>query len=138
MTKARIRQLRGAAGDNENLTECLNEIERLQRFTRRGLEPNAEPIPPAEKQPSLAISPTVNLKKKARGTVQELQAFAREQKMPASDGEFLFHHFEGKGWKDVKDWRAHFRKWKSANWLPSQKTMNGNRPQRSEPPGVTL
>lgn len=49
MTKARIRQLRGAAGENSNLTECLDEIDRLQSFTRRGQSPDAEPEPLPQK-----------------------------------------------------------------------------------------
>ena len=41
--------------------------------------------------------------------------------LPAIDGEFMFLHFEGRAWRDVKDWKAQIRKWKLAGWLPSQK-----------------
>jgi hypothetical protein len=139
MTKARIRIIRAYALKSKDdtaaamLKEALDVIEELQRYTRRGEVPAA----PVER-PQLALDVKPNPRKCARGTLPELQAFAKDQGMPPSDGEFLFHHFEGKGWKDVKDWRAHFRKWKSAKWLPSQKGPNGERPQRSGPVSVNL
>lgn len=141
MTKARIRDIRAAAkkcGEGwmpsfeAMVVELINEVQYLQEFTRAGKIPE---LP--HKANELPLAAKVNLKKRARGTLQELQSFAKEQNIPASDGEFLFHHFEGKGWKDVLDWKAHFRKWKSANWLPSQKGNNG-KPVRQEAPGVTL
>ncbi len=133
MTKQRIREIRAfsqLAPESEDaivISECLSEIERLQSFTRRGDLPDTATEKGKAELPM--VTPT-NLRKRARATIEELQAFAKEQEMPASDGEFLFHHFEGKGWKDVKCWKSHFRKWKSANWLPSQKTLpqNGGRP----------
>lgn len=141
MTKARIREIRAAAkkcGEGwmpsfeEMVVELINEVNHLQAFTRAGKVPE---LP--HKANELPLATKVNLKKRARGTLQELQSFAKDQKMPASDGEFLFHHFEGKGWKDVKDWKAHFRKWKSANWLPSQKGVV-SRPQHQGAPSVVL
>lgn len=143
MTKARIRFIRERILKVKDdtaaamLTECLGVIEQIQSFTRRGLNPEPETLP-AKANGELPLAAKVNLKKCARGTIGEMRTFALEQNTPASDGEFLFHHFEGKGWKDVKDWKAHFRKWKTANWLPSQKAQNGGRPVRTEPPGVTL
>ncbi len=106
--------------------ELINEIEYFQAFTRQGKIPYTD----AEPEPKLPMATPTNLRRRARATIEELKDFAKEQDMPASDGEFLWHHFEGKGWKDVKDWKAHFRKWKSAKWLPSQKSLpqNGGRP----------
>lgn len=54
MTKARIRQLEDFVLRNKGdaglvICECLDEIKRMQGFTRRGIGPDAEPIPPAEK-----------------------------------------------------------------------------------------
>ena len=63
------------------------------------------------------------------GTLSELEAFAVELGLPASDGTFLFSHFEETGWKrgreTVKDWRATMRKWKLGGWLPSQRNGHG-------------
>lgn len=137
MTKATIRAYREASRLNSAhaalIKDCLDTIEQIQSFTRRGAEPKL----PDKAKEELPLAAATNLKKRARGTLQELQAFALEQNMPASDGEFLFHHFEGKGWKDVLDWKAHFRKWKSANWLPSQKGVV-SRPVKQGAPSVVL
>jgi len=66
--------------------------------------------------------PKVN---KARGTLDELVSYALEIGLQAIDGEFMFDHWEANGWKNgntpSKDWQAGMRKWKSQNWLPSQK-----------------
>lgn len=63
-------------------------------------------------------------KSKARGTLEELKAFAEEIGLPASDGEFMFDHWSANGWKNgsnpSQDWRAGIRKWRTKGWLPSQ------------------
>lgn len=140
MTRATIRTYREASRLNSAhaalIKDCLDTIDHLQSFTRRGASPKSLPD---KANVELPLAATTNPKKRARGTVQELQAFAKEQQMPASDGEFLFHHFEGRGWKDVLDWKAHFRKWKTANWFPSQKqTASNARLVRTGPAGCTL
>lgn len=62
---------------------------------------------------------------KARCTLEEAKAFAKELGLPESDGESCFHKWEGNGWKNgtnsIKDWKATIRSWKSAGFLPSQK-----------------
>lgn len=61
---------------------------------------------------------------KAIGTLEEIVTFALEMKLPRSDGETLFHKWEGNGWTNggekIKDWRATIRSWKAAGYLPSQ------------------
>lgn len=79
-----------------------------------------------------ADTKAVHKETKSKGTLEDLQAFAREIGLPESDGESMFHHWEGNGWKNgttpVKDWKASIRKWKLNKWLPSQKmTQNGQK-----------
>lgn len=63
---------------------------------------------------------------KAKGTLEDVVTFALELGLPKSDGESCFHKWEGNGWTNggerIKDWRATMRSWKSAKYLPSQKT----------------
>ena len=76
---------------------------------------------------------------KAKGTREEFTAFALSNGLPESDGEFLHDHFLESGWKrgkePIKNWKAAFRKWKSARWLPSQKS---NAHHKNEYPQETL
>lgn len=72
--------------------------------------------------------PKIPKKKKKssnRGTIDELQGYAKEIGLPASDGEFMFDHWEENGWMNgrnpVANWKAGIRKWKSQGWLPSIK-----------------
>lgn len=66
-------------------------------------------------------------KSKSRGTIDELKAFAVELGLPESDGESMFWHWDGNGWKNgpnpVKNWKSGIQKWKSQGWLPSQKSQ---------------
>lgn len=64
-------------------------------------------------------------KSKAKGTLEEIKAFAVENGLPASDGETTFHKWEGNGWtnngKPIRDWKATVRAWMGACIMPSQK-----------------
>ena len=75
---------------------------------------------------------TLTSKNKARGSMDELKAYAVGLGMPASDGESMFDHWESNGWRNgssaSKDWQAGMRKWKSQGWLPSQKTAAKQQP----------
>lgn len=63
-----------------------------------------------------------------RGTQAELEAYAVQIGLPASDGASMFNHWEANGWvngqNSIKDWRAGLRKWRDQGWLPSQKVMH--------------
>lgn len=78
--------------------------------------------------------------RKERGTKDEFIAFAASIDLPASDGEFLFEHFEENGWKrgkdPIKDWRATMRKWKSAGWIPSIKSGTTKKPTSADQYGI--
>ncbi len=61
-----------------------------------------------------------------RPSIDAVRVFARELGLPESDGEYMFHHWESNGWtkngKPIKNWQAMIRSWKSAKYMPSQKT----------------
>jgi hypothetical protein len=90
----------------------------------KGKEGNREQGEEGSKRPK---APTPN---KAKGTLLEIKGFAIDLGLPASDGEFCFHKWEGSGWRNggnlIKDWRSTMRAWKTAGYMPSQK--NGGRP----------
>jgi hypothetical protein len=62
---------------------------------------------------------------KAKGTREQLAAYAVEIGLPSSDGEYLHDHWSANGWKTgkhaMRDWKAGMRTWKGQGWLPSQK-----------------
>lgn len=61
---------------------------------------------------------------KARGSLQELKAFAVEIGLPETDGEAMFYQLEANGWKagktPLKCWRSHIRTYKAKGYHPSQ------------------
>jgi hypothetical protein len=67
---------------------------------------------------------------KSRGTDEEFRSYAATIGLLESDGSYLIDHFRENGWKrgkePIKDWKAAMRKWKTANYFPSQK-QNGNK-----------
>lgn len=72
--------------------------------------------------------------RKDRGTLEEVRAFAVDLGLPESDGEAMFHKWEGNGWRNgstaIRDWRSTIRAWKTSGYMPSQK--NGS--ARPKPP----
>lgn len=70
-----------------------------------------------------------------RGTQAELEAYAVQIGLPASDGASMFNHWEANGWLNgqnaIKDWRAGLRKWRDQGWLPSQKVIHRPAPAPS-------
>ena len=69
----------------------------------------------------------------ARGTKEELVAYAIELGLQASDGDFMFENWSANGWKNgnaaSKDWKAGMRKWKQGGWMPSQKAKTAGTPK---------
>jgi hypothetical protein len=72
--------------------------------------------------------PEVKVKRpKNIGTREELEAYAVELGLPASDGSSRFDFWESNGWRNGKtnqkvlDWKASMRTLKGGGWLPSQK-----------------
>lgn len=128
MTKARIRAILHAVKLNSAHTaiihELVAEVESFQARTRRG-ESLSDP-----KSEELPLAANVNPKKKARGSQSEMEAFAIEIELPASDGEYFFHKMQSTDWKvggkPIKDWKATIRAWKAGGYLPSQKQQPRN------------
>jgi hypothetical protein len=75
---------------------------------------------------------------KARGTIQELSAFALEIGLAESDGENCFCKWESTGWKGIKDWRMKMRTWKHEGFHASQKTGSNKTHRKNEYPQETL
>jgi len=77
---------------------------------------------------------TSNKRRRATGTQEEVEAYALELGLPASDGTAMFDHWTANGWmhgrRPCKDWRAGLRNWRAHGWLPSQ----NRRQQQSTPP----
>ena len=73
-----------------------------------------------------------------RGTQAELEAYAVQIGLPASDGASMFNHWEANGWMNgphsIKDWRAGLRKWRDQGWLPSQKVIHRPAPLSAPAP----
>ena len=72
-------------------------------------------------------------KSEGKGTQLELEAYAVEIGLPASDGTAMFDHWTANGWKNgstaSKCWRAGMRKWKGQGWMPSQKVIHNGKPR---------
>lgn len=104
---------------------------------RRGAGEQGDPFqdsaedPDFDDQPALLPLPAKpDPKKKARGTLEEFQAFAKSIDLPPADGESMYWKFEASDWKNgrnsVKDWRATMRQWKAAGYHPSQNKRPAN------------
>jgi hypothetical protein len=78
----------------------------------------------SNKEGLLDDAPTSN-QSKARGTLEELTAYAVKIGLPESDGESMFLRFEENGWMNgrskVKCWQSSMKRWKHEGWHPSQK-----------------
>ena len=65
--------------------------------------------------------------------LEEVREFAKGEGVSESDADWFFYKCEGNGWtnagKKIRDWKATFRSWHKARYLPSQKQgVNGQRP----------
>lgn len=103
-----------AVADAENQQSVLNRTETTTETT---------PTPD-----SLILKSDTPKNKKRPGTVngskpdqQTIETFCESIGLPASDGEAMFLHFEEKNWKGINNWQMTIRKWRSFNYLPSQK-----------------
>lgn len=68
--------------------------------------------------------------------LEKVREFARGEGICEADADWFFWKEHGNGWTNggepVRDWKATFRSWKSARYLPSLKMANGStsNPQR--------
>lgn len=83
--------------------------------------------------PSTSSSLGEGVKGKGRNKCTQLEAeeFCQSIGLPKTDGEAMFHKWEGNGWSlgtgKVRDWKSVIRQWKASGFLPSQKNVrNGS------------
>lgn len=163
MTKARIREIRAflqgpdydVAGPGEIIAECISEIDRLQAMTRRGIGPDAEPIPPAEKTKAKADPRIEEFKlawvdyfeqfhkeKYAYKGAQDTQAIKRLLLIADTDTLLdrawdAWHHphrWDCLQATTIAGFASQYNKITAALKL----LKNGNRPVRTQPAGCTL
>lgn len=114
------------------------DIQGAQAVTALSPKPSGEPsdkpsggyVPTPE---DLTLSSEVTSSRKPRPgtigvfkpTLQQLQDFCISIGLPASDGEYCFHKWEGNGWRNgnqvIKNWQATIRSWNLMGYLPSNK-----------------
>lgn len=154
MTKARIREIRQASAANSAhaaiIAELLTEVEQFQRRTRRGIDLAENPFdgctcstgPVGATQckmhnPELPLAAKANPAKKARGTREEIIAYATDLGLIERDALWFFEKMTENEWRvgkqPVKDWRGRMRTWKLGEFFPSQKT-NGQKPTAPQGP----
>jgi hypothetical protein len=75
---------------------------------------------------------------KARGTIEEVVAYAVQIGLTKSDGEYMFAKWDENDWtknegkEKIKDWRKTLVTWKAGGFMPSQKQSNSFK-QSSQP-----
>jgi 5-methylcytosine-specific restriction endonuclease McrA len=114
---------------NAKLTRHVTHCNALKRFVTL-LPDKAEAEAEADTNTeALELSKTKSNKARIvmyRPSIDAVRVFTRELGLPESDGEYMFHHWESNGWtkngKPIKNWQAMIRSWKSAKYMPSQKT----------------
>jgi hypothetical protein len=66
-----------------------------------------------------------------------VEEFCESIGFPKSDGETMFHKWQGNGWmnggKPIKDWKATIRSWRGEGYLPSQRKLGKNGAQQKLP-----
>jgi hypothetical protein len=101
--------------------------DKLKRNEKSGTVPDKSHEVPKKQHIAEAEAEAEAFKKKtkARGTIEEVVEFSKSIGLPESDGEYLFHKWEGNGWTNggspVKNWKATIRSWVKGKFLPSQK-----------------
>jgi hypothetical protein len=130
MTKARLRDIKAASRANSAHQQAINEllatVEELQARTRRGEDISQ---PPEE----LPLAAKVNTKKSARGTQEEILAYAAELNLTTNDAIWFFEKMDENEWKvgnqPVKSWKGRMRTWKAGFFFPSQKVYATDGPK---------
>jgi hypothetical protein len=121
--KAAIRQARHRQKVKRNAPTC----HAIVTDSNASVTPESRQIPQADTNTDTNTKEDTETKtkSKARGTLEELQAYAVEIGLPASDGEFMFHNWSANGWMNgkspCKDWKSGINKYKLCGYMPSQK-----------------
>lgn len=121
--KSAIRQARHRQKVKRNASTCPQIVTHSNAL----VTPESRQIPQADTNTDTNTKEDTETKtkSKARGTLEELQAYAVEIGLPASDGEFMFHNWSANGWMNgkspCKDWKSGINKYKLCGYMPSQK-----------------
>jgi hypothetical protein len=125
--KSAIRQARHREKMKRNASTCPQIV----THSNTSVTPESHQIPQADTDTDTNTDTNTKedtetkTKSKARGTLEELQAYAVEIGLPASDGEFMFHNWSANGWMNgkspCKDWKSGINKYKLCGYMPSQK-----------------
>lgn len=122
--KAAIRQAKHREKVKRNAPTCHTIV----TDSNAPITPESHQIPQADTNTDTNTKEDTDTKTKpkAKGTLEELQAYAVEIGLPASDGEFMFHNWSSNGWMNgkspCKDWKSGVNKYKLCGYMPSQKT----------------
>ena len=104
---------------------------RVNRFR----QPNGDDGGAPHNENGTVSAPPEESQSNARGTLAELVEFVVSLGLPASDGEHLFHRWEGNGWTNskqpIRSWRATARSWKAHGYMPSQKAAAALAPRQT-------
>jgi hypothetical protein len=106
---------------NRQSEEERREYMREYMRNYRSVNSQLTPVNKSKESPSASASASALLTK-SRCSQKEAEDFCESLGLPRSDGEAMFLHWEERGWKGVRDWKATIRKWKSFSYLPSLKT----------------
>jgi len=127
--------------------EAYREVnrEKVQAIRDRARQPElpaSPPVPPLPKAKAEAYTEAGNQvhvitgnNKFKKPSIEEVKLFCSKSGIPISDAEWFFHKCEGNGWtnggRPIKRWGSTLSAWKSAGYLPSQKTIiNGAQVQK--------
>lgn len=125
----------------QKVTELVSKPDTSVTLTRSnqkltGNEPEVAPIESADASSHFALHEPVHVEPRtkktnlSKGSLDEIMAFCKEVGLFPRDAEYLFHKWEGCGWKNgkasIKNWQATIRAWKAQGYLPSQKSPSAS------------
>lgn len=125
----------------QKVTELVSKPDTSVTLTRSnqkltGNEPEVATIESADASSHFALHEPVHVEPRtkrtnlSKGSLDEIMAFCKEIGLFPRDAEYLFHNWEGNGWrikgKAIKNWQATIRAWKAQGYLPSQKSPSAS------------
>jgi len=133
---------------NASVTPCNASVTQERDIAEAEAEAEAytEAMEEIEKDSCAVGAPTLASKKSrvkfTKPSIDELRSYAKEIGLPESDGDSMFEHWEGNGWKNganrVVCWKSTMRRWERGGWHTSQKALKqsnqmsfGTKPQSS-------
>ncbi|MDQ8202784.1 hypothetical protein [Pelagicoccus sp. SDUM812003] len=122
---AKHKQKGNANGNVASVTSALPREEKRREDKERGAKTNNRTSSRSNDSPQKA--------NKARPNSQdEVESFCEDNGLKRSDGEYMFNHWEGNGYRNngvpIKCWKSVIRSWRTGGFFPSQKA-NGAAPR---------